>query len=510
MIIINSKLKRLNGPAFDSVLLAFIQIITYVANMATAKILSVCFSLIEYGTYSTVNTIITIAASLTLFGLGDSINYYYNGKSQQTDSKTKEEYINTIFFIQFVVGVGVGFVLILCEGLISDYYNNILLKPLILIVCLKPLLSNATHLYQVLFVSSGKAKLIAVRNLIISVVKVLVVIIAAVLSNNIALIFIFLVLLDLVQLVTFKLIFGNIRFKVKPFHFDSSKLLPVLKYTIPMGVYFVTTTLMREIDKLVIGRMSSTEELAIYSNCAKTLPVNILVSALATVLVPYIMKSVSSKEYPLTAKILRQYFSIGYLSVWMFSGALILCAPEAINFFYASEYVAGLPVFVLYILDGMIQFAGVHLVLAASGDSKYLMITSLSLLGLNAVLSVVLHIVFQGLGMALIGPALATVLISVMYVCILYCKTSRILQLKISEFLPIRNMMAYLVELLILGGVFYIIKIGLQKLQVHWMIVLFGLCLGYCGMIMIIHRKEYKNILSQINQLKTFGEGYLK
>ena len=79
--------KHMNGPAFDSILLAFIQIITYATNIITTKLLSVELSLTEYGTYSTVNTIITIAASFTLFGLGDSVNYYYNKKGE-TDRKS--------------------------------------------------------------------------------------------------------------------------------------------------------------------------------------------------------------------------------------------------------------------------------------------------------------------------------------------------------------------------------------------------------------------------------------
>ena len=70
--------KYINGPAFDSILLAFIQIVTYATNIVTTKILSIELSLTEYGTYSTVNSVITIAASFTLFGLGDSINYYFS------------------------------------------------------------------------------------------------------------------------------------------------------------------------------------------------------------------------------------------------------------------------------------------------------------------------------------------------------------------------------------------------------------------------------------------------
>lgn len=496
------KFNRINGPAFDSILLALIQIVTYATNIVTTKILSIELSLTEYGTYSTVNTIITIAASLTLFGLGDSINYYYNKKGSDEEKTNKAEYVNTIFFIQLLVGAFVGLLLILLSGAISDYYKNAFVKTLVLIVCLKPWISNATHLYQVLFVSSGKAKLIAIRNLIISISKVVLIYVSVKVFESLSAVFVCLVLLDVAQLIAFKYIFGKANFKVKVFAFRKAKLLPVIKYTVPMGIYFVTTTLMREIDKLVVGRLGTTEELAIYSNCAKTLPLNILITSFATVLIPYIMKNVSGKNYKLTTEILRKYLTIGYLSVWMFSGALLLCAPEAIQFFYSSEYIVGLPIFAIYILDGMVQFASVHLVIAANGDSKFLMRTSLSLLLLNAVSSLFFYKVFSAWGNSLLGPAIATLLISVLYVFILYKKTSRILQVRISDFLPIKSMLGYLCQLLLVGLVFYFIKYGMTSLNCPWVITLIAICSSYCLTIGFMNIKLYKKLFGDINQLK--------
>jgi len=491
-----------NGPAFDSLLLAIIQIVTYASGILTTKILSIALSLTEYGTYSTVNSIITIAASLTLFGLGDTINYYYNKRTSIVFAEQREEYINTIFFIQLCIGVTVGVALIAFSGAISDYYDNPLVQSLLWLVCFKPFLSNATHLYQVLFVSDGKAKLIAIRNLIISVSKVLLIYVAVKLSESLFMIFGFLTLLDIFQLFAFRYIFGTISFRVHVFSFRRDKLVPIMKYTIPMGVYFVTTTLMREIDKLVIGRLGTTEMLAVYTNCAKSLPLNFLTTAFATVLIPYIMKSVSGSNYQVTVQILKKYLSVGYLTVWMFSGALLLCAPEAIRFFYSDSYIAGLPIFVVYILDTMVQFASVHLVIAASGNSKFLMETSLTLLILNAVFSVVMYKIMEMYGMALLGPAVVTLLMSILYVYALYRKSAQILHRKVSDFLPIKGMVLYLCELLAIGVAFYGIKLSLQALHIHWCLLFITEITCYCAIVALLHIKEYKKLFMEINQLK--------
>lgn len=498
------KIKRVKGPAFDSILLAIIQIVTYVTNIITTKLLSIELSLNEYGTYSTVNSVITIAASLTLFGLGDSLNYFYNRDLSNSENNYKrEEYVNTIFCIQLIIGIAVGFILLVFSSAISGYYNNPLVQPLVIIVCLKPWISNATHLYQVLFVSSGKAKLIAVRNFVVSMLKILLILLAIKVFDSLSAIFICLVLLDVLQLLFFKKIFGNIRFKVRIIKMKKDLTMPIIKYALPMGVYFVTTTLMREIDKLVVGRLGTTEELAVYSNCAKTLPLNILITAFATVLVPYIMKTVSAHKYDVTVSIMKKYLSVGYLSVWMFSGALLLCAPEAIRFFYSTEYVVGLPIFLIYIFDGMVQFASVHLVIAASGNAKFLMKLSIVLLILNAILSTAMYLLFDVIGIAMVGPAFATLIISLIYVYVLFFKSSIILHVRIRDFLPIKRMIYYLIQLSLVGMVFYFIRRILVNYHIHWIIVLFGICAGYCVSIILLRVKEYKYLFMEINKLKS-------
>ena len=502
MIRLFNKIKEKQGVAFDSILLAIIQIVAYIANIFTTKILAMELSLYEYGSYSTVNTVITIAASLTLFGLGDTINYFFNKQSLLTNEKERREYVNTIFMLQSLIGIFIGILLVICSSKIAIYYRNIMIQYLILIVCMKPWLSNAIHLYQVLFVSNKKAKLIAIRNFIISILKIILLYIVIKLFKNIYSIFVCLLVLDVIQLLIFKYIFGIIRFKIKIFSYNKEKIIPIIKYSMPMGIYFVTITLMREIDKLVVGRFGSTEELAIYSNCAKTLPLNFIVVSFATVLIPYIMKYVSMKDYQTTAQVMEKYFTIGYLSVWMLSVGILLCSSEAICFFYSKEYVIGVPIFIIYIFDGMIHFASMHLVIAANGDSNYLMKKSFVLMIVNIVFSIVLYKILLVINLALIGPAIATLFTSIIYIFILINKSAKIMEIKIRKFLPIKKMIIYLIKLSIVGIVFYFFKTILKSLNIHWLLVLIIISSGFYIVVLMINFKEFKRLFSEINQIK--------
>ena len=141
-----------------------------------------------------------------------------------------------------------------------------------------------------------------------------------------------------------------------------------MKYGFPMGIFALTNTLTRDIDKLIIGYMSDTETVAIYSNCSKVLPFDIIVVSFATVLIPYIMKYISQNQLENSILLFKNYLKIGYYTVWTFGAAVLVVTKQAICFLYSSEYLVGEPIFILYVVDSMIKFASMHLILTASGN----------------------------------------------------------------------------------------------------------------------------------------------
>lgn len=486
----------------DSLLLTFMQLLTYVTGIVITKLISIALSLEEYGTYSAINVILSIASSFTLLGLGDCINYYYNSEKMCKSEEERIQYVDSIYLAQTLVGIVVAIVLLLYRNTIADYFGNPTVGILICIVCIKPWFENAIHLYQVLFVSVGKAKVIAIRNFILTITKVCIVYVSLHIMNRLSMVFILLVVCDILQLFIFHVAFSKAKFRIKLLRGSVEKFPEIFKYGIPMGIYFIGNTLMKEVDKLVVGKFSSQSDLAVYANCSKTLPLNILVTAFATVLVPYIMQYVSAKEYRKAADLFKNYMKLGYLSIWMLCGAVLVCAEQIIPFLYSDEYLEGLPVFVIYIIVGMLQFGSMHLIITANGDSMYLMKLSLGTLGFNAVFSVVLYGVFQRYEMAVLGPAIATLLITTFYTCIIFKKSMRILEIGIADLLDLRHMFLYLLQLICLGLVAYGIKIQLIEWGMNRYIVMIMICILYFGIIFLLHLKEYANILKKINSFK--------
>lgn len=500
---------NLQGASIDSLLLTFMQLVTYATGMITTKILSMYLSLNDYGTYSSVLLVVSIAASFTLLGLGDCLNYYYNNKQTCKTEEIRNSYVNSIYLVQSTVGVIIAFTLLMFRNQIANYFGNDTVEFLILIVCVKPWFENMIHLYQVLFVSVGQAKIIALRNFLLSVIRVLIIYVSLSFFYSLTLVFAMLVLVDIIQILIFNIYFSKSNFHISILSGEFCLFKPILAYSLPMGIYFIMNTLMREVDKLVIANVSSQADLAVYTNCSKQLPLNLLVSSFAIVLVPYIMQYVSEKRNVDAVSLFSNYMKLGYLSIWMFSGAILTVTKEIIPFFYTDAYLVGKWIFIIYILTGMVQFASMHLIVAANGDTKYLMGISCITLVLNVIFNIMFYKLFSLFGQGIVGPAVSTLIITVLYTVLILLKSRKILESKISDLLNIKSLCIYIIQLVMVGILSFCLKQYLLALGMNRFITMIVICGIYCGVILALHFKEYIQILKIINSYK-LSKGVVK
>ena len=488
----------MRGATWDSIFLTAVKLITTVTAILQTKVLSVGLSLTDYGTYSQANVVISICTSLLLLGLGDAINYFYNDASQDNEER-KRTIVNTIFLIETIAGILLSTGVVLGRGLIANYFSNQALRIVVAIVAIKPMLDNMIYFYQVLFVSSGRAKLIAVRNFILSILKLLTAIAAVYIFNNINVIFISFIVLDVLQLLLFAIFFSKESFKISLVRGELSLFKPIMQYGLPMGVFALTSTLTRDIDKLVIGYMSNTETVAIYSNCSKILPFDIIVVSFATVLIPYIMRYISlgSKERMNSIRLFQNYLKVGYYSVWVLGIAVLIVSEQAISFLYSDEYLPGKSVFILYIIDSMMKFASMHLILTASGKAKMLMRFSLISLFMNLVLNIGFYFVFD-----FIGPALATLVVTAAYTIAILYKSINVLNAKWSEVFDFTDIFRFVICLVCTGLLFGVLNQILLRNGMHQYLTMILIMTGFCSVNLLININKIKHVLKSINTLK--------
>lgn len=495
-------IRNKKGASVDSILFLLIQIIIYGTNIITTKMVSLYLSLSDFGTYSAANIIVNLSTSFTLFGMVDCINYYFNNRSICANDKIRAKYINTIFLTQTIIGIVAAALLLLGRNALSDYFGNPYLTGLVICFCFRPVLHNLSHLFHILLVSVGRAKLAAIGNLVLAIARIVIVLLALRVYSSLKLLFWGFTTIDALQLLAFGIVFSIKHFPVNILKGSAKKIPEVLSYGLPMGIYFITNTLMREVDKLVVGRFGTETDLAIYANCSKLLPVNLVVISFATILTPYIVQYVSERKHEEVTTLFRNYIRIGYSSVWILSGALLVCARQVLPFLYSDEYLQGFPIFVLYLFDGILQFANVHLIITANGETKYMMKISCLFLAVNAVSSVGLYYVFGLFHMPLLGPAVATVLITLSYNILILKKSSGILSRRIRAILPPKEWIPFALQLIATGGLLWFCKQILLAHGMHRYLVMILTCAAYCVVNAALQGKRIVASLKVINSYK--------
>ena len=221
------RLKLSGGMALDSVFLTATKLITSLISIVITKLLAVEFSLHDYGTYSQAMLIVTTATSLSILGLSDGVNFFYNGCE---DKKQRQRNVNTVFAIQCIAGLVCAGVIIGFSGIITAYFDNPQLKGLYIFVMLMPMLTNLLAMYQVLFVSIGKAKIIAINNFVVSLAKLGAVAIATLITDSVATIFAVTLITSIAEIAYFWIYFGKKAFFVNPIKLEKEKIVEVLKY----------------------------------------------------------------------------------------------------------------------------------------------------------------------------------------------------------------------------------------------------------------------------------------
>lgn len=471
-------------------------------GILSTKILSEGLTKLEYGTYASANIVNSLGASILLMGMPDALSFFFNKKEEDIDGVSKAKIVNTIFFVEIVLGAIYFAVVFVARDLIVLYFKNPAIKILLPIVAIIPTFTNLIYLYHMLYVSVGKAKIMSFFNLAITLIKLVFVYLAVYIFKNLIWIYVTLLVLEVIQIFFFNLFLLKRGMWINPFKISPKTIKKILCYGLPLGIYSLTSALTRELDKLVIARLGTTEELAIYTNCSKFLPVDFIVTSFAVVLIPYIVKYVSEEELDKSKDLFSSYMRIGYFSVWILGTMLLITPENLISFIYSDDYVEGKVIFILYVFDSMLRFANLHLVITSANKSNLVMIYSCVALALNLSLNIALYLIFTIWGCGIIGPAIATLITAIIYTYLIMRKSIKIMKCRWLDVFDIKEIFWLILSLICIwffcssiNNVF--LYIGLNR---YVSMILSMALFGFSAF--AIHYKKIKDVLQKINKFK--------
>ena len=391
----------------DTLALAITKVTTTCLGLLCIRIISDGFTLSEYGTYSQGLLIVSTLSSLTILGLTDATNYFFN--KGIGNKYIQEKYISTIIAFQIFIGGFIGLLVLLFSSNIAEFFHNDDLENINKWIAFMPLCLNMIAILQVLFISVGKSKLIALRNFIVSIIRLLIFIIGCYITKDIKTIIALTLVCDIAQIYYFRYLLEKEGYIFSLFKFDKKLIQDILKFGIPMSIYIISNSLLRDCDKYIVSYFTETETLAIYTNASKILPFDLLTTSFATVLLPILTRSVTSGNKSLSLLYISKYLNFSFLCNWILITGSVLCSKEIMILLYGEKYVSGTPVFIVYLMVSLIRFANMSLLFSAAGKTKIIMQQSVIILFLNLILSILLFYIFDT-----IGCAIATLIVSIL------------------------------------------------------------------------------------------------
>ncbi len=175
----------------------------------------------------------------------------------------------------------------------------------------------------------------------------------------------------------------------------------------------------------------------------------------------------------------------------------MILSKEMISFLYGNKYLSGRVVFILYVVVDMVKFANMSIVLSACGRTKTLMICSVGSLAANYILNIVFYNIF-----GFYGPAIATVVVTVILTIVLAEMSSKALQTSIVKIIDWSDMLIFILQLVSVGVICMLLRNILVRISLNSFVILIIIGLLYMGAMFGINMKKIKRVMKEINTLK--------
>ena len=474
-------------------LLMFIKLVTIALGFVITRLLSQYLSVYDYGTYSQILLIVSTVSSMTILGMMDGINYFYCSLKNE---QQRDAYIATIFAMQCIVSTAAGAAVLLLSKSICLYFDNPELMGLLAFAAALPFLQNLLSLFQILLVSVGRARMLAVRNLLVSLARLGAALTVVLAVRNVAVMLAVTLVMDIGQILFFAAFLRRDGVSIRTNNVDFRLRTSIFAYCAPMAVFTVINTLNRDLDKYLITLLTDTETLAIYANASRVLPFDIVMTSFCTVLIPEITRFVSNRELEKAASLYKSFLEIAYVSTGILCCTALVAAPQLMQLLYSSKYVSGLTVFCIYILVDMIRFSNMTLILSAAGKTRTIMLLGMASIGMNAVLNIILY---RLIGME--GPAVAT-LVSVLLTGVLMLSFgARELNTRFWRLFDRKYLTIFALESLAAGMAFGTMQKWLTGKGIHYFYVLLLVGGGYGLLMLLLHGRRLLRSLKNVNKV---------
>lgn len=402
----------------------------------------------EYGTYSQMLVTASLVIAICDLGLPYAVTYF---GSKAKDEEERRHFFSVFYTVDTAISVFIGIVMLFSIPLIEQYFNNPQISKYWYFLLVFPWVRIIDATIDNVLVILKKSVLIAVYRIAYGASVFLVIFTIQKLGLGFdEYLVTYTGLLILLTIAAYFLVSKNLG-RIRP-SFDKALFIKILKYAIPIGLASAVGMINIEFDKLIIGHFCTTEDMAIYTNASKSLPVALIAGSISMVLMPTIIRKVSEGKDSEAAEMWGSSIVVSLDILMTIVFALIIFAPEIMEFIYSEKYLAGTSIFRIYSTAYLLSCTYWGTMLNAKGKTKYILYGSIGACIINIILDLTL---FRFFGMR--GPAIATVISQSCMVAYQFILSKRVLNVK--SIINMNKLSEVMARNMIIASVCYILKI---------------------------------------------------
>lgn len=433
----------------EAVRLTLSKVITLCITMITTMLLSRFRTTEEYGTYSQLLLVINLFTTLIMLGLPNSINYFL---ARAEDEEERRNFLSVYYTLSTILSIIIGTVLVLGIPIIESYFHNNSISKFYYFLALYPWASIVSASIENILVVYKKTNFLMAYRVVHSAALLLAVLVVQWLGYGFEMYMIIFVIVNCLFGLSVYVICSRLSGGISV-RFDNKIIKAVFAFSVPIGLATVVGTLNAEIDKLLIGYLMNTEQLAIYTNAAKELPVAIVASSITAVLLPQLTRMVKKGETKDAVALWGYATELALIVISLIVAGVFTYAEEALTFLYSAKYLPGVSVFRVYTLNLILRCTYFGILLNAYGKTKQIFYCSVLSLALNVVLNPLFYWMF-----GMIGPAIATFISLLVVLLLQLFMTAKLMDIRFRDVFPWSKSAIVIGLNILIATVFFFVK----------------------------------------------------
>lgn len=400
--------------------------------MIMAMLLARFRTKVEMGTYNSILMVINLFTSLLMLGLPKSLNFFL---ARAESDEEKRKFLSVYYTFNTILSIIVGAALCASVHLIEMYFENDTIRYFLYFLAVFPWTRIVMSSIENLLIVYRKTKWLILFRVSNSVLLVLAIIVVRALGMSFTEYMAVYLAIEALYALAVYFMANRVSGGIYP-SLDLKLLKTILSFSVPLGLSAVVGTLNIELDKLLIGALMSPEDLAIYSNAARELPVTMISSAFTAVLLPQFTRLLKNGRKEEAIGLWGVSNRLTFIVISIIAFGCFTFAPEVMTILYSKEYADGAWVFRVYSLILLLRTTYYGIILNSKGKSKFIFWCSIISLGLNAVMNVIFYFIFSSFGQAFVSPAVATFFSTLIMALFQLIATSREVKIPFSKILP--------------------------------------------------------------------------